>query len=59
MSKLDETETTTQKITPPCGLRTMPKKQQNFIRLFSKTQIIDITHYGESAAEVSGRPKEV
>jgi predicted 3-demethylubiquinone-9 3-methyltransferase (glyoxalase superfamily) len=36
----------------------MLKKQQNFIYLYSKnSKIIDITHYGESAAKVSGRPK--
>jgi len=36
----------------------MPKKQQNFIHLFKNSRVLDITHYGESAAEVSGRPKE-
>src|SRR5215813_14632159 len=35
----------------------MPKKQQNFTLLFSNSKIIDIAHYGKSAAEASGRPK--
>ncbi len=58
MSKLEEIETNVEKISPFLWLTTMLKKQQNFIHLFSKnSRIMNTTHYGESAAEVSGRSK--
>jgi predicted 3-demethylubiquinone-9 3-methyltransferase (glyoxalase superfamily) len=58
MSKQDETETTTQKITPHLWFEDNAEEAAKFYTsIFKNSKIIDITHYGESAAEVSGRPK--
>jgi predicted 3-demethylubiquinone-9 3-methyltransferase (glyoxalase superfamily) len=58
MSKQDETETTTQKITPNLWFEDNAEEAAKFYTsIFKNSKIIDITHYGESAAEVSGRPK--
>ena len=41
-----------------CGLKVMPKKAAKFYTsIFKNSKVINIIHYGESAAEVSGRPR--
>ena len=58
MSKLDETQTNIQKITPFMWLDDNAEEAARFYTsIFKKSKIIDVTHYGESGAEASGRPK--
>ena len=58
MSELDEIETNMQKITPHLWFEDNAEEAAKFyISIFKNSRILDITHYGESAAEVSGRPK--
>jgi predicted 3-demethylubiquinone-9 3-methyltransferase (glyoxalase superfamily) len=58
MSELDETQTNIQKITPFLWFDDNAEEAAKFYTsIFKKSKIIDITHYGESAAEASGRPK--
>jgi predicted 3-demethylubiquinone-9 3-methyltransferase (glyoxalase superfamily) len=58
MSKLDETQTNIQKITPFLWFDDNAEEVARFYTsIFKNSKVIDITHYGESAAEVSGRPK--
>jgi predicted 3-demethylubiquinone-9 3-methyltransferase (glyoxalase superfamily) len=58
MSELDETETNMQKITPHLWFEDNAEEAAKFYTsIFKNSRILDITHYGESAAEVSGRPK--
>ncbi|MFL6328804.1 MAG: VOC family protein [Nitrososphaeraceae archaeon] len=47
-----------QKITPHLWFEDNAEEAAKFYTsIFKNSKIIDITHYGESAAEVSGRPK--
>jgi predicted 3-demethylubiquinone-9 3-methyltransferase (glyoxalase superfamily) len=58
MSELDRTEMDIQKITPHLWFEDNAEEAAKFYSsIFKNSKIIDITHYGESAAEVSGRPK--
>lgn len=58
MSKLHETETNKQKITPHLWFEDNAEEAAKFYTSnFKNSRIIDITHYGESAAEISERPK--
>src|ERR687887_2041578 len=58
MSELDETQTNIQKITPFLWFDDNAEEAAKFYTsIFKKSKIIDIAYYGESAAEVSGRPK--
>ena len=58
MSELDRTETNMQKITPHLWFKDNAEEEAKFYTsIFKRSKIIDIAHYGESAAEVSGRPK--
>jgi predicted 3-demethylubiquinone-9 3-methyltransferase (glyoxalase superfamily) len=54
-----ETETNMQKITPYLWFEDNAEEAAKFYTsIFKNSRVIDdITHYGESAAEVSGRPK--
>ena len=59
MSKSGLTETNMQKITPHLWFEDNAEEAVKFYTsLFKNSRVLDITHYGESAAEVSGRPKE-
>jgi predicted 3-demethylubiquinone-9 3-methyltransferase (glyoxalase superfamily) len=59
MSKSGLTETNMQKITPHLWFEDNAEEAAKFYTsLFKNSRVLDITHYGESAAEVSGRPKE-
>jgi predicted 3-demethylubiquinone-9 3-methyltransferase (glyoxalase superfamily) len=58
MSELDETQTNIQKITPFLWFDDNAEEAAKFYTsIFKNSKIIDIAYYGESAAEVSGRPK--
>ena len=58
MSELDETQTNIQKITPFLWFDDNAEEAARFYTsIFKKSKIIDVTHYGESGAEASGRPK--
>ena len=58
MSELDETQTNIQKITPFMWFDDNAEEAARFYTsIFKKSKIIDVTHYGESGAEASGRPK--
>jgi predicted 3-demethylubiquinone-9 3-methyltransferase (glyoxalase superfamily) len=58
MSKLDETELNIRKITPHLWFEDNAEEAAKFYTsIFKNSRILNITHYGESAAEVSGRPK--
>ena len=58
MIELDRTQTNIQKITPHLWFEDNAKEAAKFYTsIFRNSRITDITHYGESAAEVSGRPK--
>jgi len=58
MSKLDETELNIRKITPHLWFEDNAEEAAKFYTsIFKNSRILDITRYGESAAEVSGRPK--
>jgi predicted 3-demethylubiquinone-9 3-methyltransferase (glyoxalase superfamily) len=58
MSKSGLTETNMQKITPHLWFEDNAEEAAKFYTsIFRNSRITDITHYGESAAEVSGRPK--
>jgi predicted 3-demethylubiquinone-9 3-methyltransferase (glyoxalase superfamily) len=58
MSKLDETKMNIRKITPHLWFEDNAEESAKFYTsIFKNSRILDITHYGESAAEVSGRPK--
>ncbi len=60
MSELNrnETEMNMQKITPFLWFEDNAEEAAKFYTsIFKNSKIIDIAHYGESAAEVSGRPK--
>jgi predicted 3-demethylubiquinone-9 3-methyltransferase (glyoxalase superfamily) len=58
MSKPDGTEANMQKITPHLWFEDNAEEAAKFYTsIFRNSKIIDIAHYGESAAEVSGRPK--
>jgi predicted 3-demethylubiquinone-9 3-methyltransferase (glyoxalase superfamily) len=58
MSRLDETKMSIQKITPHLWFEDNAEEAAKFYTsIFKNSRILDITHYGESAAEVSGRPK--
>ncbi|MFL6320695.1 MAG: VOC family protein [Nitrososphaeraceae archaeon] len=58
MSELDKTETNMQKITPHLWFEDNAEEAAKFyISFFKNSRVIDITHYGESAAEVSRRSK--
>lgn len=58
MSELDEIQTNIQKITPFLWFDNNAEEAAKFYTsIFKNSKIIDITHYGESAAEASGRPK--
>ena len=58
MIKLDETQTNIQKITPFMWFDDNAEEAARFYTsIFKKSKIIDVTHYGESGAEASGRPK--
>jgi predicted 3-demethylubiquinone-9 3-methyltransferase (glyoxalase superfamily) len=47
-----------QKITPHLWFEDNAERAAKFYTsIFKNSRIVDITHYGESAAEVSGRPK--
>jgi predicted 3-demethylubiquinone-9 3-methyltransferase (glyoxalase superfamily) len=59
MSKSGLTEKNMQKITPHLWFEDNAEEAAKFYTsLFKNSRVLDITHYGESAAEVSGRPKE-
>jgi predicted 3-demethylubiquinone-9 3-methyltransferase (glyoxalase superfamily) len=58
MSKLEEIETNVEKISPFLWFDYNAEEAAKFYTsIFKNSKIIDITHYGESAAEASGRPK--
>src|SRR5919206_1832075 len=58
MSKLDETKMNIRKIIPHLWFEDNAEEAAKFYTsIFKNSRITDITHYGESAAEVSGRPK--
>jgi len=58
MSKLDETELNIRKITPHLWFEDNAEEAAKFYTsIFKNSRILDITRYGESAAEASGRPK--
>src|ERR687887_1993124 len=58
MSELDERQTNVQKITPHLWFDDNAEEAAKFYTsIFKNSKVTDITHYGESAAEVSGRPK--
>jgi 3-demethylubiquinone-9 3-methyltransferase len=58
MSKLDETKLNIRKITPHLWFEDNAEEAAKFYTsIFKNSRILDITHYGESAAEVSGRQK--
>jgi len=58
MIELDRTQTNMQKITPHLWFEDNAEEAAKFYTsIFRNSRITDITHYGESAAEVSGRPK--
>src|SRR5919202_1148529 len=58
MSKLDETKMNIRKIIPHLWFEDNAERAAKFYTsIFKNSRIVDITHYGESAAEVSGRPK--
>ena len=58
MNEQDETEMNVQKITPFMWFEDNAEEAAKFYTsIFKNSKIIDIAHYGESAAEVSGRPK--
>src|SRR6187200_266345 len=58
MVELHETETNMQKITPYLWFEDNAEEAAKFFTsIFKNSRVINITHYGESAAEVSGRPK--
>src|ERR671931_315410 len=58
MNEQDETEMNVQKITPFMWFEDNAEEAAKFYTsIFKNSKIIDISHYGESAAEVSGRPK--
>jgi predicted 3-demethylubiquinone-9 3-methyltransferase (glyoxalase superfamily) len=58
MSKLDETKLNIRKITPHLWFEDNAEEAAKFYTsIFKNSRILDITRYGESAAEVSGRPK--
>ena len=58
MNEPDETEMNVQKITPFMWFEDNAEEAAKFYTsIFKRSKIIDIAHYGESAAEVSGRPK--
>src|ERR671932_2308434 len=58
MSELDVTETNMQKIAPHLWFEDNAEEAAKFYTsIFKNSRVLDITHYGESAAEVSGRPK--
>jgi predicted 3-demethylubiquinone-9 3-methyltransferase (glyoxalase superfamily) len=56
--KTNERQTNIQKITPHLWFDDNAEEAAKFYTsIFKNSRILDITHYGESAAEVSGRPK--
>lgn len=58
MSKLEEIPTNMEKISPFLWFDDNAEEAAKFYTsIFKNSRIMDITHYGESAAEVSGRPK--
>jgi len=58
MIESHETETNMQKITPHLWFEDNAEEAAKFyISFFKNSRVIDITHYGESAAEVSRRSK--
>jgi len=58
MVELHKTETNMQKITPYLWFEDNAEEAEKFFTsIFKNSRVINITHYGESAAEVSGRPK--
>jgi predicted 3-demethylubiquinone-9 3-methyltransferase (glyoxalase superfamily) len=58
MNKSNETQTNIQKITPHLWFDDNAEEAAKFYTsIFKNSRILDITHYGESAAEVSGRLK--
>jgi len=58
MSESDVRETNMQKITPNLWFEDNAEEAAKFYTsIFKNSRVLDITHYGESAAEVSGRPK--
>jgi predicted 3-demethylubiquinone-9 3-methyltransferase (glyoxalase superfamily) len=58
MVEPNETETNMQKITPYLWFEDNAEEAAKFYTsIFKNSRVINITHYGESAAEVSGRPK--
>jgi predicted 3-demethylubiquinone-9 3-methyltransferase (glyoxalase superfamily) len=58
MSEPTETEMSTQKITPHLWFEDNAEEAAKFYTsIFKNSRVIDIAHYEESAAEVSGRPK--
>ena len=59
MNGLDKTDMNMQQnITPHLWFDDNAKEAAKFYTsIFKNSRIVDITHYGESAAEVSGRPK--
>ena len=58
MSESNETQTNIQKITPHLWFEDNAEEAAKFYTsIFKNSRVIDITYYGESAAEVSGRPK--
>src|SRR5919199_2641920 len=58
MSEPNETQTNIQKITPFLWFDDNAEEAAKFYTsIFKNSRVIDTTHYGESAAEVSGRPK--
>jgi predicted 3-demethylubiquinone-9 3-methyltransferase (glyoxalase superfamily) len=58
MSKLEEIETNVEKISPFLWFDDNAEEAAKFYTsIFKNSRIMDTTHYGESAAEVSGRSK--
>jgi predicted 3-demethylubiquinone-9 3-methyltransferase (glyoxalase superfamily) len=58
MVEPNETETNMQKITPYLWFEDNAEEAAKFYTsIFKNSRVINITHYGESAAEVSGRSK--
>jgi predicted 3-demethylubiquinone-9 3-methyltransferase (glyoxalase superfamily) len=58
MVESHEIETNMQKITPYLWFEDNAEEAAKFYTsIFKNSRVINITHYGESAAEVSGRPK--
>ena len=52
-------KTIMQKITPHLWFDNAEEAAKFYTSVFKDSRILDSAHYGESAAEVSGRPREL